>query len=182
MKVNRRHSNGQRFMHQALRFGLVGAAALMLGACDQGEPPKGPAGTAGTAPQAQPGLIERAIGLGKDATRTITEQATASVTGAASQASAAASDKVRAVADSALIRGTGLAEVTTVKAQEWIDQAKSFIAKDRPDLAAAVMDKLRLVKSALPAGLGAEIDRLDALLKGPAKQQPTATAPTPAGR
>jgi len=38
------------------------------------------------------------------------------------------------------------------------------------------MEKLRLVKAALPEGLGAEIDRLDAMLKGLAKQQPTASA------
>jgi replicative DNA helicase len=46
------------------------------------------------------------------------------------------------------------------------------------------MDKLRLVKSTLPAGLSTEIDRLDAMLKGLAKQQPTtsAAAPMPAGR
>jgi hypothetical protein len=175
MKPNQRQSNSQRPMKQAIRFGLVGAA-LMLGACGQGEPPKGPSGTAGTAPEAQPSLIERAIGFSKDATKSIAEKATASVTGAAA-------DKVRAVADSALIRGTGLAEVTTAKAQALIDQAKSFIAKDRPDLAAGVVDQLRLAKSALPEGLSTEIDRLDAMLKGLAKQQPTSTAavPTPAG-
>ncbi|MGV0950555.1 MAG: hypothetical protein ACOYB3_07760 [Azonexus sp.] len=41
------------------------------------------------------------------------------------------------------------------------------------------MDKLRLAKSALPEGLNAEIDRLDAILKGLAKQQPTSTAAVP---
>ena len=171
-------------MNQVIRLALVGVAALMLGACGQGEPPKGPSGTAGAAPEAQPSLIDRAVGYTTDAARAITEKATASATGAASQATGTAADKVRAVADSALIRGTGLAELTTTKTQELIDQAKSFIAKDRPDLAAGIMDKLRLVKPALPAGLSAEIDRLDAMLKALAKQQPTTTAAalTPAGR
>ncbi|WP_295608863.1 hypothetical protein [uncultured Lamprocystis sp.] len=151
-------------MNRAIRFSLA-AVALMLGACDQGAPPSGPSGTTGTATQAPPSLIDRAMVFAKDATKTITEQATG-----------ATADQVRALADSAGIRGTALAEATTAQAQELIDQAKSFIAKDRPDLAAGVMDKLRLVKAALPESLGAEIDRLDAMLKGLAKQQPTASA------
>jgi hypothetical protein len=148
----------------------------MLGACDQGAPPKGPSGTAGAATQAPPSLIDRAMVFTKDATKTITEQATAAAVSAASQATGVTADQVRAVADAARSRSTALVEVTTAQARQLIDQAKSFIAKDRPDLAAGVMDKLRLVKAALPEDLGAEIDRLDAMLKGLAKQQPTASA------
>jgi hypothetical protein len=176
--VNHRHSSSasQSPMNRPLGFALAGVAALMLGACGQGEPSKGPSGSAGAAAEAQPSLIDRAIGFTKDATNTVTEKATASVTGAAA-------DKVRAVTGSALIRGSGLAEVSTTKAQEWIEQVKSLIGKDRPDLAAGVMDKLRLVKSALPEGLSAEVDRLDVILKDLLKKPPSSTAavPTPAG-
>lgn len=179
MQATQRQLNSHKPMHHAIRFGLAGLAALMLGACGQGEPPKERSSTGTAAPEAQPGLIERAIGSAKEATRAVTEKATASATSEASQATATAADRVRALADSALVRGTGLADLTTTKAQELIDQAKSFIAKDRPDLAAGIMDKLRLVKAGLPAGLSAEIDRLDAMLKNPAKQQ-DATAPRPA--
>ena len=175
MKTNQRQSSSHRPMNPAIRCSLA-AVALMLGACEQGEPPKGPSGTAGAATQAPPSLIERAMVFTKDATKTITEQATAAAVSAASQATGVTADQVRAVADSARSRSTALAEVTTAQAQQLIDQAKSFIAKERPDLAAGVMEKLRLVKAALPEGLGAEIDRLDAMLKGLAKQQPTASA------
>ena len=103
-------------MNPAIRCSLA-AVALMLGACEQGEPPKGPSGTAGAATQAPPSLIERAMVFTKDATKTITEQATAAAVSAASQATGV-------TADSARSRSTALAEVTTAQAQQLIDQAK----------------------------------------------------------
>ena len=67
--------------------------------------------------QAPPSLIDRAVVFTKDATKTITEQATAAAVGAASQATGV-------TADSARSRSTALAEVTTAQAQQLIDQAK----------------------------------------------------------
>jgi len=116
MKTNQCQSNSHRPMNPAIRCSLA-AVALMLGACDQGEPPKGPSGTAGAAMQAPPSLIDRAVVFTKDATKTITEQATAAAVSAASQATGV-------TADSARSRSTALAEVTTAQAQQLIDQAK----------------------------------------------------------
>lgn len=152
--------------YRSLRVGLAGIA-LLLGACDRAEPPKGAA--SGTA--AQPSLVERAIGLTRDATQTLADRTSA----AAAQASGAATEKARAFADSALIQGSGLAELSVAKAQALIDQAKAFIAKGRPELAAAAMEPLRQAKSALPPSLSAEVERLDARLKGLA-QPPSAAA------
>ena len=182
MTAKQHPSTSHRLVNQAIRFGLAGVTVLMLGACGREEPTKGPAGSAGTDPAGQPSLIDRAIGLTKGATNALPETVTAAAAGATSQATGTAADKLRAAADWALTRGTGLAEVTTAKAQDWIDQAKSFIAKGRPDLAAGLVDKLRQVKSTLPAGLSAEVDRLDGLLKNAARQQPAPTAATPAAR
>ena len=109
MKTNQCQSNSHRPMNPAIRCSLA-AVALMLGACDQGEPPKGPSGTAGAAMQAPPSLIDRAVVFTKDATKTITEQATAAAVGAASQATGV-------TADSARSRSTALVEVTTDQAQ-----------------------------------------------------------------
>jgi hypothetical protein len=119
-------------MNTRLMLSLSAALLLSLGGCGDGDQgtPEGDAGG----------------GSAMDAVKEQTQAAMDSAAKAGKQAMDAASQAAGVAAD----QGAALTEGAKAKAQELIDQVKTYLAENDLDSAEGIMDRLNAVKDSLP--------------------------------
>jgi polyhydroxyalkanoate synthesis regulator phasin len=129
-------------MNNRLMLSLSAALLLSLGGCGDGDQ--------GTTEG------EASDGSTMDAVKEQTQAAMDSAAKAGKQAMYAASQAAGVAAD----QGAALTEGAKAKAQELIDQVKTYLAENDLDSAEGIMDRLNAVKDSLPEAIKTEIDEL----------------------
>lgn len=157
------------------RFQIVIAAtfSLALAACGPSEAPQEQAGA-----PAQPSMVDKAVDAAKDAAQ-VTQETAGEAVEAAKNAASDAMDKGKEITARAVEKTREIAGAAGDKSAEMIEQIKTYIAENEPEMAKSVLDRLAQMKDGLSESAKAELAKLDAMMSGGEPTMTPAAATTP---